>query len=94
MGGRKKGKWQLTRLFNESIHVKDIDALRDATKVGETIVFTHMMTQSNVSASAHGAEKPVIITGKIKAKFPHVFLFEDGRTFSWKDYLLGLINHS
>ena len=94
MAGSKKGKWQLTRLFNESIHISDIDALRDSTEIGETIKFTHDMTPSNIGSSAHGREKPVTIKGIIKAKFPHVFLLEDGRTFTWKDYFLGLRKYS
>lgn len=90
MAIKRQGKYYLTTLFDNSIHVRDINALRDSTEIGEIISFTKEVDFSNVSASKNGRKKPVTITGKVKAKFPHVFLFEDGRTFSWKDYFLGL----
>lgn len=79
----------LTKIWERSIHILDIDDLRDSTPVGAHILFEK--TIEGGDAIYHRQQKPGIISGVIKSKFPHIFLLEDGRTFSWKDYYLGKI---
>lgn len=60
--------------------VHDIYELRKNTRVGESIKFK----------VDHALEDGTdIVKGKIAAKYPHVFMLTNGKTYSWVDYLLG-----
>lgn len=87
MGKRTVG--YMTELWDRSIHIQDIEDLRDSTPVGAYIKFEKEINGGD--AIYHREKKPGIISGVIKAKFPRVFMLEDGRTFSWIDYMLGKI---
>lgn len=68
-------------------YLKDIYRLRDNTEIGDSIGFwsdRYFRTE----ASGYQGEKRVV-RGKIAAKYPHVFMLEDGSTYSWVDYMLG-----
>lgn len=81
----KKSLTQHTSTWEKSIHILDIEEFRDSTPVGTHIQFEKAM---DIAVSR---KRPEIVSGIIKSKFPHIFMLEDGRTFSWKDYYLGRI---
>lgn len=72
------------------ITVEDVYRLRDTTNVGDIVTFRAVVYRRLEGYG--GQTKPETIIGRVKAKYPHIFMLEDGRTFSWKDYLLGRQN--
>lgn len=85
----KKSLIQHESTWKSSIHILDVDNLRKATPVGAYIQFEKKVDGGD--AIYHKQQKMGIISGVIQAKYPNVFMLEDGRTFSWKDYYLGKI---
>lgn len=74
--------------FSEHIPIETIDELRDATNIGDEITFTKEVYEFYADTGRYRKfDKP--ISGVIAKKFSHVFMFEDGRTFTWKDYYMG-----
>lgn len=70
------------------IPLKEIHELRDNTKIGETIKFR---TDRYYEIALSGwIGKPKIVTGKVEAKYPHVFELDNGEVHTWKDYALGM----
>ena len=69
------------------IPLKEIHELRDNTKIGETIKFR---TDRYYEVALSGwIGKPKIVTGKVEAKFPNIFILDNGEIYSWVDYMLG-----
>lgn len=69
------------------IPLSEIYALRDATKIGETIKFRSDRYYEVALSGWIG--KPKIVTGKVEAKFPNIFVLDNGEIYSWVDYMLG-----
>lgn len=58
--------------------VQSVRDLRNKTKIGDHIKF--YIRRKDFEG---------FVEGKVANKFDHVFLMTDGRTYSWKEYLLG-----
>lgn len=56
------------------LSVVQIGILRDITNIGDWVYFQ---------------KDDQKIEGQIAKKYEHIFLLEDGRTFSWIDYVIG-----
>ena len=60
--------------------VQDIYALRKNTRLGDTVNFR----------VDHALEDGTdIVKGEVAAKYPHIFMLTNGKTYSWVDYFLG-----
>ena len=70
------------------IPLEEIDALRDRTKIGETVKFRSNRYYEESLSGYIG--KPKIIKAKVTAKYPHVFELDNGEVHTWKDYALGM----
>lgn len=68
-------------LIQQAFTTKDIDLLRKSIKVGDRISF--------VRSGYRDRDSRIRITGTVKEKYPYIFSLEDGRTFTWVDYLIG-----
>ena len=68
-------------------HIEEIKALRDETKIGETIKFRSNRYYEIAISGLVG--KPRVIEGKVIAKYPHVFELDNGETHTWVDYIMG-----
>lgn len=57
-----------------------IEFLRDRIQIGDFLEFK----RTNIFSSDYE-----VIFGVVKAKYTHIFQFEDGRTYQWKEVLMG-----
>jgi len=69
------------------IPVAEIERLRDEIKIGETLKFWSDRYYEVGLSGEIGDSR--IVEGKVIAKYPHVFVLEDGHTYTWVDYILG-----
>lgn len=69
--------------MNQVLLVKQIKFLRDITFIGEEIEFNNEYFKTNIPDESN------IVRGCVTAKYPNIFYLEDGRCFTWVDYILG-----
>lgn len=73
------------------IYVNDVDKLRDNTKVGDTIEFMTDKYARYDGYDHRGFKDTKKIKAVVKAKYPNVFVLDDGQIFSWVEYIIGKI---
>lgn len=71
--------------------VEGIDRLRNDTPIGTYIEFKRSVSESVSTTGLRGISKGDLITvsGIVTKKFPNIFMLDNGKTYSWKDYMLG-----
>ena len=84
------GRYKLGKLKG-STTVEEINNLRDNTPVGTYIEFKRKVSESVSATGLRGISKGDLITisGIVTKKFPNVFMLDNEKTYSWKDYMLG-----
>lgn len=63
------------RLLNEGISLGQIELCKNSTSVGDVITFTDDDQNS--------------INGVVTKKYPHIFFMDNGRNYTWVQYLMG-----
>lgn len=63
------------RLLNDAISLEQIEMCKNRTSVGDVITFTDDDQNS--------------INGVVTKKYPHIFFMDNGRNYTWVQYLIG-----
>lgn len=79
VGGRILGVSTAIK-FEEGITFEQIRLCKERTNVGDDIQFEKDIYCNQI---------PIKIYGTVKKKYKHLFLLEDGRSFTWVEYLVG-----
>lgn len=69
--------------MSQALLVKQIKFLRDITFIGEEIEFNNSYFKNNNSIESN------MVRGHVKAKYQNIFYLDDGRCFTWIDYITG-----
>ena len=64
--------------------VNDRERLKDETFVGQIVSF-EVKTVDNILKRTYIKS----VKGKITEKYPYIFRMDDGKVYTWTDYLLG-----
>lgn len=72
-------------LVNKVFCMDDVKKLREDTAVGAEVRF--IVPTSSVYVS-NGRERKTV-EGRVVAKYPYIFKLDNGKSYSWVDYLMG-----
>lgn len=75
-------------LKNRLITTESIENLRDNTPVGSFIKFRRHHSYDNNWDDSKKFER---VSGVITAKYNYIFVLDNGRAYSWVDYILGRV---
>lgn len=67
-------------MINGNFTTYDVWKLRETTKIGSIVKFKVDDIQP---------DNTDVVKGKVKQKFPNVFVLDNGKTYTWVDYMLG-----
>lgn len=76
-------------LKDRLITTKSVENLRDNTPVGSFIKFKRPYKYSENKWGE--LKKFDVVSGVVTAKYNHIFVLNNDRTYSWVDYILGRI---
>ena len=75
--------------YQRLVWVEDIEQLKNETPIGTFVKFHKYYPidrQTDSDNEEIKRDKNTIISGVITAKYPHLFMLDDGSTYPWKQY--------